>query len=166
MGRRDAIAPLALWRTHSCVKYRDILYTRSQDILYTEGARLLAFLREFFASRGVAGAKPPAIGASQPVCASSLHLLFFNGMRCARLEIELADQSATKPDHNSMLQELQLHVLPNEGAADEITLSPQAHASVFPHFANMRWIGVLPRLVFLLESTQAGLPAAGRHVHL
>jgi len=25
--------------THECVKYQDILYTQSQDILYTEGFR-------------------------------------------------------------------------------------------------------------------------------
>ena len=97
----------AVWRTHSCVKYQDILYTQSQDILYTEGVPLFCFLRKVFCfERGSQGRSPRLSSTSQPMSASSLHLLFFNGMRCARMKIELADQSATKPDHNSILQEL------------------------------------------------------------
>jgi hypothetical protein len=53
------------WRTHSCVKYQDILYTQSQDILYTEGVpEELSFgffvLRKVLFLEGVAGAKPPS----------------------------------------------------------------------------------------------------------
>jgi hypothetical protein len=30
-----SVFPIITWRTHECVKYQDIFYTRSHDILYT-----------------------------------------------------------------------------------------------------------------------------------
>jgi hypothetical protein len=41
------------WRrgTQECVKYQDILYTQSQDILYTEGGPAFCFLRKVFSAR-------------------------------------------------------------------------------------------------------------------
>jgi hypothetical protein len=87
-------------------------------------------------------------------------------MGAAGLEIELADQGATKPDSDSVFEDLQLDVFPNEGAADEIALPLHAHAAVFPHLANMRRIRILPQFVVLLENTRARLPTPCRHIHL
>src|SRR5579862_5135860 len=53
--------------TQECVKYQDILYTRSQDILYTTSFWGWSFFhsRKVFLTAGVAGAEPPEWGANK-----------------------------------------------------------------------------------------------------